>query len=212
MKKLIQIAIALLSMSAAVGAVAANSECRFQLKPGMNEVSVDYREVVDVCLPSGQMISDIHVGPTNGWEIDANKSTGRIMVRLLGVTAAGAADLNTNIIVWSAIDTRYEIKLSSRSPASAAFAAQAVPNFTVRLAEPPHFVPTKVWDDNGSTFIELPAAMKEGLPLIFAVAEDGQSQLVNWRWDESKTRFILPSGHKHFKLVLGNQWVMVDLV
>jgi hypothetical protein len=107
--KIIKTFVAAAIFAATASAIAAPAVCSVDLKPGVTDVTVRSYQVIDVCLPAGQKIAEFASGYPDGWMVTGNKETGRLMVKLNG--AAGGA-IETNIIVWSDTNERYEIKLS----------------------------------------------------------------------------------------------------
>lgn len=113
MKKLIFV---VLAFAATSSAFAAPSVCTVDLKPGVTNVPVRPYKVIDLCLPAGQKVADIASGNADGWLIEANKETGRLMVKING---QGGAAFETNMIVWSDTNQRYEVNLARSFAADA---------------------------------------------------------------------------------------------
>ena len=195
---------------AAVSVAAGNEGCRYQLQPGVTEVAVDPNQVVDVCLPSGQHVTEFSSGPLYGWDVAVNKESGRIMVRL-----SGDLSMDTNFITWSSADSRYEVQLKRARPSkiepvtAGDGQAPSSAKFIVTQTSAPAFVPTDIWDDGRFTFIALPQAYRGALPAVFVLAEDGSPSIANFRWDEPNTRFVVQNVHQNIKLALGDQSVAV---
>jgi type IV secretory pathway VirB9-like protein len=110
--KIIKLWAALVIVAANVSAIAAPVACSYDLKSSVTDVLLRPSQVVDICLPTGEKIADIAAGSSYGWAVEVNKETGRIMVKISDPAAAQ----DTNMIVWSDKNTRYELKLArSRS-------------------------------------------------------------------------------------------------
>jgi type IV secretory pathway VirB9-like protein len=88
---------------------AATTACSVDLKPGVTAVSVKSNQVIDLCLPAGEKITDLAIGNSDTWLVAANKDTGRMMVKISGSTGPV---LETNMIVLTDKALRYEVKLA----------------------------------------------------------------------------------------------------
>lgn len=56
----------------------------------------------------------------------------------------------------------------------------------------PQFTPTKVWDDGKFTYIQLRAPYHGDLPVVLEELDGGKYALVNARWDEKASCFVVP--------------------
>jgi type IV secretory pathway VirB9-like protein len=74
----------------------------------------------------------------------------------------------------------------------------------------PQFTPTKVWDDGKFTYIQLRAPYHGELPVVFEQLDDGEFAVVDARWDERTSRFVLPKLIDRVVLRLEEKHVEID--
>jgi hypothetical protein len=64
-------------------------------------------------------------------------------------------------------------------------------SYRILVPPAPQFVPTKVWDDGVFTYIQLRAPYHGDLPAVFEVLDGGQFAVVDAKWDEAESRFVV---------------------
>lgn len=74
----------------------------------------------------------------------------------------------------------------------------------------PQFTPTKVWDDGKFTYIQLRAPYHGDLPAVLEQLDDGKYAVVDARWDEKTSRFVLPKLIDRVVLRLDEKHVEID--
>lgn len=92
----------------------------------------------------------------------------------------------------------------------AGIAEATISDYHIILPPPPQFVPTKVWDDGKSTYIQLRAPYSGELPAIFAEIEPGQHELLNAQWDEKSSCFVIPNLITRVVMRAGAKYVEID--
>jgi len=99
----------------------------------------------------------------------------------------------------------------SRGPAFMNVAVE--PNSTsYKIIVPPlpQFVPTKVWDDGKFTYIQLQAPYHGDLPAVFEVLDDGKLAVVDAKWDEATSSFVVRKIIDRVELRLSDKHVEID--
>lgn len=82
--------------------------------------------------------------------------------------------------------------------------------YKITTPSAPVFTPVKAWNDGKFTFIALAQPYHGELPVVFALAEDGSRSLVNFKWDEQNSRFVVQRVLDRAILVLGDKSVVVS--